>query len=966
MPSIYDFKRVESEMLKFWEAKAVYPKLKKRNSKGKPWYFLQGPPYTSGRIHIGTAWNNCLKDSMLRFKRFQGFDVWDRAGYDMHGLPTENAVAKLLKLHTKEEIEKYGVEKFVKKCLEFGMANAVQMNKDFWKLGCWLDWENAYMPVKNDFIEGEWWLVKKAWQDKRLYKGKKAMTWCKNCETGLAKHELEYETIRDDSIFLKFEVVGKKNEYLIIWTTTPWTIPYNLAVMANPELDYIHAKVDNEVWILAEALAPGVIGTVAGKQYKVLEKFKGEKLKGLKYRHPLHDEIPFFKQNSELKKLHTVVLCKEYVDAGSGSGLVHCAPGCGPEDFEVGQREGLPPFNNLDERGVFLDMGKYTGWTAKDDDRKFIDELRKTGMLIEVTKVEHEYAHCWRCHRHVIYRTTEQWFLKTEDLKEKIKKANAQVLWVPSRGKQAFDDWIDSLRDNSITRQRYWGCPVPIWECSSCGKVTVIGSIAELKKVAVTKIPADLHKPWIDVVKVKCTCGKTASRIPDVIDVWIDSATTSWNCLYYPQRTDYFKKYFPADFILEATEQVRLWFYMLQLASVLAFGKGCYKSVYMHGMILDWQGMKMSKSLGNIVSPDEVLQKTGIDLFRYYMAGNTAGENMNFSFDELETKRKNLLVLWNLHNWVIDIAKDAGVNPEKLTAKDVQLQIEEKYMLSFLNSKIKEVAEEFENIRLDKIPVLCEQLWLELSRNYIQLVREKASVGSDVERKACLYTAYKTLTDCTTMFSTIAPFVCEQMFQNFRKEFKIAEESVFFRQWPRHDMKHVDAKLEQKMQAAKKAMTAILAVREKAGIGLKWPLPSAAVEIKTDVKLLLPLMERQCNIKKVELKAVKEAENVAEFEGGKVAVDTRMTEELETEGFSREIMRKVQSLRKQMGLEKRDSIQLHIATKELSARLQSWKEKIAEKCGCKKIEISAEKPSGKWKQSAKEKIRGKEVEIFIY
>ena len=354
---MYNFKEIEESVLKFWEEKKIYEKVKSKNKKGKKFYFLQGPPYTSGRIHIGQAWNNSMKDIVMRYKRMKGYNVWDRAGYDMHGLPTANAVQKSLKLKDKEEIKKYGLEKFIKKCIEFSSKNAKQMDKDLWRLGVWMDFENAYWPIKSDFIEGIWWFIKKAWEQKRLYKGKKIMHWCSHCETSLAKHELEYKNVKENSIFLKFKLKNEEG-YLIIWTTTPWTIPFNLAVMVNPDLDYVKAEVETEngkeKWIVAKALAATFISGLLGLKFKVVEEFKGNKLEGLEYEHPLYDKLREIYDNlkEKWKNVHTVILSKEYVDVTAGSGLVHSAPGCGPEDYEVGKKYGLEAFNELDEEGI--------------------------------------------------------------------------------------------------------------------------------------------------------------------------------------------------------------------------------------------------------------------------------------------------------------------------------------------------------------------------------------------------------------------------------------------------------------------------------------------------------------------------------------------------------------------------------------------------------------------------------------
>ena len=810
---MYDFSKLEPEILNFWKNNNIYESLKKRNFKGKKFYFLQGPPYTSGRLHMGHAWNNTLKDIVLRYKRMQGFNVWDRAGYDMHGLPTENKVQALFKLKTKEDILKFGLAKFIKECIKFSSENAELMSNDLTKLGIWMDFKNAYQPIKNDYISGEWWLIKEAYKKHRLYEGSKSMSWCSSCQTALAKHEQEYKEIEDDSIFVKLKVKSKKNEYLVVWTTTSWTISYNLAVMVNPKFDYVRAKVGDETWILAKDLAAAVISTVTNKKFTIIEEFKGKKLEGLEYLHPWQDEI---KEFSLLKKhhpkVHTVVLSEEFVSLSAGSGLVHCAPGCGPEDYEVGYRNNLPPFNNTSESGVFpKDMGKFSGLIAKKDDKKFIEALKETGSLIAITKVKHEYAHCQRCHNPVIFRVTRQWFFKVEDLKKKMLDANKKTNWVPASGKNAFNSWLEDLRDNSITKQRFWGTPVPIWKCDKCGDLTVVGSEQELRKLA-DNVPDDLHKPWIDEIKIKCKCGNLQSRLPDVLDVWIDAGTACWNCLYYPERKDLFKKFYPADFIAEGRDQIRGWFNLLTVVSMLAFGKPAFKNVYMHGMLTDISGVKMSKSLGNVISPYGITEKYGGDTLRYYTSLVAPGEDMSYSWDEVALRYRNLVVLWNVHNYLLDLCRTNSKKPSSLSNKDV----EEKYIISKLNSTIKELTGYLDGYHIDKISPLLEDLFLELSRTYIQLIRDKAS-GTEKEKQVVINCIYHVLLDTLKMFSPVCPFVTEAIYQNLRKEFNLEPLSIHHYQWPKHNAKLINNTLESKFSVAKQVIQMILAEREKIG-----------------------------------------------------------------------------------------------------------------------------------------------------
>jgi isoleucyl-tRNA synthetase len=944
---MYDFKTIEEDALKFWKEKKIYEKVKKKNAKGKKFYFLQGPPYTSGKLHIGHAWNNCLKDLVLRYKRMTGFNVWDKAGYDMHGLPTENAVQKKLGIKDKSEIEKYGVEKFIKECVKFSSENALLMNEDLKRLGVWMDFENAYWPIKNDFIEGEWWLIKRAWEQKRLYKGKKIMHWCGNCETSLAKHELEYDNVKDNSIFLRFKVKDKKNEHLIIWTTTPWTIPFNLAIMVNPNLDYVKAEVETkkgkEIWVVAKALANVFISGLLGLKYRVVEEFKGKKLEGIEYIHPFHEKLKniYDELKNKWKRMHTVILSEEYVDTSSGSGLVHCAPGCGPEDFEVGKKYGIGAFNSIDEKGIFYGMNEFSGLRAKVNDKKFVEALDELGSLITETEVEHEYAHCWRCRKPVVFRATEQWFMKIEDLIPKLLEFNKKVRWEPGYTSKNYDLWIENLKDNGITRQRYWGCPAPIWMCS-CGEIEVIGSINELRK-KYGKVIADLHKPWIDEVKFKCKkCKKEMRRIPDVIDVWIDSGTASWNCLDFPKSKKNIKLW-PADFILEATEQIKLWFSMLQICSGVALGKSCYNNVYCHGMILDYQGTKMSKSLGNIISPYEVVDKYGADVLRYYMCETPAGENINFNWETVKIKQKNLEILYNISKFILDLRKTTKINKS--------LDIEEKYILSLKNSTIEKVTKLLENYRLDEVIKDIENLFLSLSRVYIKFTREKVNTK---DAGKVLYAVEDVYRDVLRMFSIVCPFITEHLYQiTFR------EESVHLSLWPKLDKKKIDSGLEDEMGYALRAIESGLAQRDKAQVGLKWPLPFASVSYYKPITTKVgEVIKNQLNVKEIEI-----------LTGGggelEVELDTNITPELEAEGYAREVSRQIQAYRKQLGLERGDKVEIYlIVDEDFKKILDKHKNFIKDRTGAKIFEIVT---TGKerFKNKTTFKIKEKSGEIVI-
>ncbi|MBD3262852.1 isoleucine--tRNA ligase [Candidatus Woesearchaeota archaeon] len=1018
----YDPLKIEPEILKLWSKKKIFKKVKKKASKGKYVYFLDGPPYTSGKVHVGTAWNRALKDCYRRYLWMRGLNVNDTPGFDMHGLPIEVKVEKKLGI-SKKGVEEFGVKKFIKTCKKFATGNMSVMIKDFQRLGEWMDWENPYTTIKNEYMEGAWWALKKAHEKNLLYKGKKVMTWCPRCATTLAKHELEYETLADESIFIKFKVANKKNEYLLVWTTTPWTIPFNLAVMVHPDYDYLKIKVGDEVWVVAKALANALMGVI-GKKYKIKEEIKGKDLKGVEYEHPLINNIPVLKKiKDEHKWAHKVILSEEFVDTTAGTGLVHTAPGCGPEDQQVGEKYDLPAFNEIDEHGVFSKkMGKYAGWVARKDDLKFIKELKDKGLIIRTSEVDHEYAHCWRCKSPVVFRATEQWFIGVGKLKDKLLKINKKIEWVPDwAGNKWFASWLKNLQDWCISRQRYWGIPIPIWICE-CGKTYVIGDSKELKKLA-GKIPKDLHKPWIDKVKIKCECGKKAERIPDVFDVWLDSAAATWASLPKKQRDKAI-----ADFILEGKDQIRGWFNSLLTLSWAARKKPAYKSVYMHGFILDSQGRKMSKSIGNVIKPEEVIDKWGSDTFRYYtIGGSDPGLDLNYNFKDVKVKNKFLNILWNIHIYLINYTKFFGKNLTKIKAN--VKNVEDKYIVSKTNSIIRKATEHFDKKEISTVPNLIEDLYLELSRWYIKTMREDINI-----------TKLKILFDCylnvLKLSAPIIPFISEQIWQNFKKEFKLKEESIHLCDWPKANKRKINKALEEQIGFIKNITTSILAVREKLNRPVRWPIKSATIvttddkiskavkkhedlikaltnvwnikiekklgkinydikadyaklgpkygektpeiimrvaeqspesimkKLKKEKKFVVSIGKKKFDITKDDLiiqeKLPDGVIGVTEKDFG-VYLEKDETSDMLASGFAREITRKIQALRKKAGLEKPDKISLVISVDEgLEKQLQEFTKDIKSKVGAKKLEFV--KVSG-LKHSKKFKIRNKEISI---
>lgn len=852
MYETYQPQSIEEEILEFWKRKKILGKLRTKNEHGPKFYFLEGPPYTSGRVHLGTAWNMALKDIILRYKRSRGYHVWDRMGYDMHGLPTEQKVMATLNLKNKEDIETFGLKRFTDACEKFCQEMMLAMNQDFIRLGATLDFSNPYQPITREFMEAEWFLIKTAYEKGRLYQGLRTMHWDAATQTAVAKHELEYKNITDTAIFVKFAHATQKNTFFIVWTTTPWTIPLNLAIMVNPDLTYAEVDVNGETWIMAQDLVSAVLQKAGIKKHKIKKKYFGKELAGQHYLHPLNLKQYLPADLQQNPGLFSVLLSSEFVDASAGTGLVHCAPGCGPEDYEVGHRHGIPPFNCVTEAGYFDNFGPYTQWKAKSDDKKFIQAIDDAGALVAKEPYVHDYPHGERSHQPVIFRTTKQWFFKVEDLKEKMVAANEEIYWHPESAKNAFRSWLENLRDNSITKQRYWGTPVPIWQAAE-GDVIVVGSVQELEKLSGKKV-TNMHIPAIDEITITKK-GKIYHRVPDVLDVWIDAGTVSWNCLEYPVRKDLFKQLFPPDFILEGKDQIRGWFNLLMVASFLAFEKPAFKNVYMHGFLNDVNGIKMSKSLGNIISPDELIQKHGADVLRYYMCQTNAGEDINFSWEEAATKARNLHIFWNIHKLILTLARDTGINPytlDPILMHDL-MSVEEQFIISKLHSTIVRVTNFLEKYHLDEIITPLEDLFLELSRTYVQMVREKTQ-GEQQDKEIVLYTLSHVFLEGLKMLQIITPFISEAMYQNMKEQFGLKEESLSHYSWPKAQKSNINTTLEAQLLHAHGIIQAALNAREKRKLGVRWPVKELVVvsttsEIVAAAEQLREIIQKQMNAK---------------------------------------------------------------------------------------------------------------------
>lgn len=1002
--SIYSPRDVENVIRKFWEDNRIYEKARDRGE--KPFFFVDGPPYTTGRIHLGTAWNKVIKDTILRYRRLCGYRVTDKPGWDMHGLPIEVKVEQELGFRTKKDIEEFGIDSFIQKCMNYALQNRDAMTEQFRMLGVWMDWENPYMTIKADYINAAWWTIKKAHEKGLLERKKMVVNWCPRCETALADAEVEYWEEEDPSIYVKFPVKGD-NAYIVIWTTTPWTLPANMAVAVHPALEYaiIKAMKDGKIeyLIIAKELAENVLKKGGYEMWEIIETHLGEDLVGTEYIHPLADEVPLQKNWK-----HSVYMA-EFVSS-ENTGCVHIAPAHGLEDFELSLRYGLEVFNPVDDRGVYTnEAGKYAGMHVREANKVIIEDLRAKGLLLAEEIIVHRYGHCWRCKSPIIYRATEQWFLKVSQLKDLMVKEIDSVRWVPEwAGSSRFKDWVSNAKDWCISRQRYWGIPIPVWICEKCGEMKVVGSIDEVP----WQSDMDLHRPRIDAVTFDCECGGVMKRVEDVFDVWFDSGVASWGTLNYPRFKEEFEKLWPADFITEGHDQTRGWFYSQLGASVIAFEKAPYKTVLMHGFTLDEQGRKMSKSLGNVVEPEEVIEEIGVDAFRLYVLSSALWEDLRFSWDEARNYLRFLNIYWNAIRFAhtyMSLDRFEEVDPST-----IQLKVEDRWILSRLESFLKLANEAMENYQLHRVVrAFVDFVTEDFSRWYIQLIRPRVwEERESISKIAAYATVLRVVDRVNRAISPFIPFIAEFVHQNFTRSFRNAAESVFLESMPQAEEEWIDERLEDCMEVAKQIFEAASNARQKAKIKLRWPLRKLVVEgdekVEEAVRMLEDIIKSQCNVKEVEVvrefpkeavikpnfreigpllkeKAGEFAKHVSslskdevrkvlelgyiEFEGEKLGADrvllveytlpegytfaetswggvylcTVVDDELKKEAFARELVRRIQEMRKGLDLDVEEFIE---ATVGMDAKLVSgWEDYIKRETRAEKL-IFAEPASG--------------------
>ncbi|MGY4884077.1 MAG: isoleucine--tRNA ligase [Nanobdellota archaeon] len=929
---MYDFKSVENAAREKWKKHKKEIKQAVQDNPKKPLFsFLEGPPTANAPPGLHHLEARTFKDIICKFKYMNGFSVPRKGGWDCHGLPVEVQVEKKLNLDSKKEVEKYGVDKFVKQCREDVFSNIEDWNKSTEELDYWVDLENPYVTLDNNYIESVWWSLKELYKKKLLYEGYKVVPFCTRCGTPLSSHEVAqgYKEVQEESVYIAFKLKDKKGEYILAWTTTPWTLPGNIALAVGPKIDYVKVKLpDGDKLILGKER----LGILKG-QCEVIEKFKGKDLVGLEYE-PLYDIKEMHGKNSYK------VVPADFVTTEDGTGVVHTAVMYGEDDYNLGKKVGLPEIHTVGQDGKFLDIvpefirGKYVKSAEKD----IKEDLKKRHLLFKIEKIAHEYPFCWRCDSPLLYYGVNSWFIDVSSIRDKLNEMNKKINWYPSHIKEGrFGKWLEGAKDWALSRFKFWGTPLPIWKCE-CGNEKIIGSIEELKKEAV-KLPKekiDLHKPWIDKVTLKCSCGKEMKRIQDVIDCWYDSGSASFAQFHYPfENKKDFERRYPYDYIAEAIDQTRGWFYTLHVLGTILFDKPAYKNVICMGHIVDEKGEKMSKSKGNIIKPREIIDKAGVDGVRLQFFTSDAGNQKRFSYELMKENVLGFLnVLYNCNSYY-----------KQLDSKKSSKKIEDKWILSRLNNVIKEVTNDLENYELSKpFEKINNFVVNDFSRTYIKMTRDREDTKEIIG---------EVLEKISLLLAPFAPYISEYIYNNFSKE------SVHLSKWPKHEEKKIDSGLEKEMELTMKVIELGLAERDKAQIGLKWPLQKATV-FGRDLDIedeFIEILKSQLNVKEI---VIEEGEEM------KVEIDTTITRELESEGYAREISRQVQEFRKKLGLNKKELIELYISSDEgFIDIITGKKDFIKSRTNSKKLEFVTTLQKEKFKNTAEFTIKDKRGQIGI-
>ena len=1032
----------EKAVEKFWADNEIFEKSMKQREGNEMYMFYDGPPTANGKPHIGHVLTRVIKDMIPRYRTMKGYEVPRKAGWDTHGLPVELEVEKALGLDGKDQIEEYGLEPFIDKCKE-----SVWKYKGMWEdfsgtVGFWADMDNPYVTYHDDYIESEWWALKQIWDKGLLYKGFKIVPYCPRCGTPLSAQEVAqgYKDVKERSAIVRFKVKGE-DAYFLAWTTTPWTLPSNLGLCMNPKETYAKVTcIDGFTYYMAEALLDTVLSPLAGegeKAYEILETYTGKDLEYKEYE-PLYqcaaDGI------AKQRKKAFYVTCDDYVTLTDGTGVVHTAPAFGEDDARVCCKYDMPFLQLVDEKGNMAESTPFAGLFVKKADPEVLKDLKERNLLFSAPNFEHSYPHCWRCDTPLIYYARESWFINMTAVKDNLIANNNTINWIPeSIGKGRFGDWLENVQDWGISRNRYWGTPLNIWECE-CGHQHSVGSIRELKEMS-DNCPdhIELHRPYIDEVTIRCPeCGKEMHRVPEVIDCWFDSGAMPFAQLHYPfENQDLFEKQFPAAFISEAVDQTRGWFYSLLAISTLIFNKSPYENVIVLGHVQDENGQKMSKSKGNAVDPFDALEKYGADAIRWYFYVNSAPwlPNRFHGKAVVEGQRKFMGTLWNTYAFFVLYANIDGFDATKYSLEYEKLSIMDKWLLSKLNTLIKEVDENLENYRIPETARALQDFVDDMSNWYVRRSRERFwAKGMEQDKINAYMTLYTALVEVSKAAAPMIPFMTEDIYQNLVRSIDTdAPESIHLCDFPVSDEKYIDKELENHMDQVLKLVVMGRACRNAANIKNRQPIGQMYVKAGFDLpEFYQDIVEEELNVKTVtftqevrdftsysfkpqlktvgpkygkmlggikaelssidgnaamdELNAsdalrlnisgqevtlfredllIETAQTegyVSENDNGiTVVLDTNLSEELLEEGFVREIISKVQTMRKEADFEVTDNI---VITYEGTEKAEKVFADHADTIGAETLAASVEKktPAGYVKEW---KINGENVTLGV-
>jgi isoleucyl-tRNA synthetase len=955
--NMFNFPENEQKILKFWEKNKIFEKLREKNQ-GKPrWSFLDGPITANNPMGVHHAWGRSYKDLLQRYKAMKGFDQRYQNGFDCQGLWVEVEVEKELGFKNKKDIEKYGIDKFVEKCKERVKKYSEIQTKQSIRLGQWMDWENSYYTMSDENNYAIWHFLKKCWEQGLLYKGRDSVPWCPRCGTAISQHEIlteEYKLIIHRAIYFKLPILSKgfssqggpasgwEKTSFLVWTTTPWTIPANVALVVNPDFDYGIFEADGKRLILLKNLAKNILG----KEFKLKKTIKGKTLKGLKYQGPFDDlERVKTARDEKAETFHTVVLDKDLVTETEGTGIVHTAPGAGEEDFEIGKRENLAVIDVIDESAFYLDkMNEFSGKSAKENPEIIFDYLKeyKEGeFFYKLEDYEHRYPTCWRCKQELVWRVVDEWYVSMEKIREPLVNIAKKINWIPEFGLDRELDWLKNMQDWLISKKRYWGLALPIFECEKCKNFEVIGSKEELQKRAIDGWEDfeghSPHKPWIDSVKIKCKkCGEAVSRIKDVGNPWLDAGIVPFSTMGYFSEKNQWKKWFPVELVCESFPgQFKNWFYSLLVMSAVLEETGPVKTIFGYATVHDEKDEPMHKSKGNAIWFDDAAEKSGVDPIRWICAKQNPAENLRFGYNILDEAQKKLLVLYNVYSFFDTYTKGGKTFNEesKLNSNNIL----DKWILSKIHHLAGVAEFNFDKYNIAKAVFAIEDFFInDLSLWYIRRSRKRFHENSP-DKEEAINTLYYVLLNFTKIIAPVMPFFAEEMYQTLCLNSKSQNpnpksempESVHLCDWPNlKENSQTDLELEEGMDEARSLVNLILAERASKFIKVRQPIASVKIKSKNlkikNKEELLELIKEETNIKEIIFDSKSPANEKIELE-----LDTKITKELKEEGITREIIRHIQDMRKKAGLKPSDEISVFFfSDEELNKILKDNKQQI--------------------------------------